>query len=159
MVVILVADLHQVFEGDASVAPFLGELGLNLAILLAKAWKNPQIQDDVHHLVRHLKRESDDEVDEEKARDTVMKDTQETFWETAIEPLRTDADEHGINIHQARNGINQDAKDIHDHAEEVSANWRLPVAVVSGLPDGLAIALYDTEAIGRVIKELAAPPD
>lgn len=133
-------------------------LALNLAILLAKAWKNPQIQDDVRRLVRLAKRENDD-VDEEAVRTTVMEDTQETFWDEAIEPLRNAANENNLSVPEAQSKINQAAKEIHDHADEVSAEWRLPPAVVSGLPHGLSVAIYDTEAIGKVIKQLAAPPD
>ena len=133
-------------------------LALNLAILLAKAWKNPQIQVDVRRLIRYLKRENDD-VDEEKVRATVIEDTQETFWETAIEPLQISAKENNMSVPEAQAKINAAAKEIHEHAEEVSANWKLPTAVIGGLPNGLTVAFYDTEAIGQVIKQLAAPPD
>ena len=133
-------------------------LALNLAILLAKAWKNPQIQDDVRRLVRLRKRETDD-VDEASVRDTVMEDTQETFWETATEPLADVARENNLSLSEAQNKINAAAREIHDHADEVSADWRLPPAVVSGLPSGLTVAIYDPKVIGQVIKELAAPPD
>ena len=88
-----------------------------------------------------------------------MEDTQETFWETAIQPLENAARESGVNISEAQNKINAAAREIHDHADEVSADWRLPPAVVSGLPGGLTVALYDPNVIGQVIKELAAPPD
>ena len=133
-------------------------LALNLAILLAKALKNPQLQDDVRRLVRLRKREADD-VDEEEALTTVLEDTQETFWETAIKPLQNVASENNLNISEAQNKINAAAREIHDHAEEVSADWRLPPAVISGLPSGLTVALYDPKVIGQVIKELTAPPD
>ena len=133
-------------------------LALNLAILLAKAWKNPQIQDDVRRLVRLRKRETDD-VDEAAVRATVMEDTQETFWETATEPLEDVARENSLSLSEAQNKINAAAREIHDHAEEVSADWRLPPAVVSGLPSGLTVAIYDPKVIGQVIKELAAPPE
>lgn len=133
-------------------------LALNLAILLAKAWKNPQIQDDVRRLVRLRKRETDD-VDEAAVHSTVMEDTQETFWETATEPLEDVARENSLSLSEAQNKINAAAREIHDHADEVSADWRLPPAVVSGLPSGLTVAIYDPKVIGQVIKELAAPPD
>ena len=135
-------------------------LALELAILLAKAWKDPQIRSDVRRLVRHLKRENDDAVDEQKALETVLEETRETFWETAIEPLQNAAIDHGLHTPEAQNKINAAAKEIYDNAEEASADWRLPPAVISGLPNGLTVALYDSpEAIGRVIKELAAPSD
>ena len=133
-------------------------LALNLAILLAKAWKNPQIQDDVRRVVRHLKRENGD-ADEEKVRATIMEDTQETFWETAIEPLQNAANENHLLVPEAQSKINAAAREIHDNADKVSATWKLPPAVISGLPNGLTVALYDTEAIGQVIKQLAAPPE
>ena len=133
-------------------------LALNLAILLAKAWKNPQLQNDVRRLVRLVKRENDD-VDEDEVRTTVIEDTQETFWETASEPLRNAASENQLSFPEAQSKINQAAREIHDHADEVSANWKLPVAVMSGLPNKLTIAFYETEAIGQVIKQLAAPLD
>ena len=133
-------------------------LALNLAILLAKAWKNPQIQDDVRRLVRLRKRETDD-VDEAAVRGTVMEDTQETFWETATEPLESVAHENNLSVSEAQNKINAAAREIHDHADEVSADWRLPPAVVRGLPRGLTVTLYDPNVIGQVIKELAASPE
>lgn len=133
-------------------------LALNLAILLAKSLKNPQLQDDIRRLIRLRRRETDD-VDEEAVRATVMEDTQETFWETAAVSLQNAARENNLSIPESRNKINQAAREIHDNAEGVSADWRLPPAVVSGLPSGLTVAIYDPNVIGQVIKELAAPPD
>ena len=133
-------------------------LALNLAILLAKALKNPQLQDDIRRLVRLRRREADD-VDEEAVRATVMEDTQETFWETATEPLERVARQNNLSVPEATNKINQAAREIHDNAERVSADWRFPPAVISGLPSGLTVAIYDANVIGQVIKELAAPPD
>lgn len=133
-------------------------LALNFAILLAKALKNPQLQDDIRRLVRLRRREADD-VDEEAVRTTVMEDTQETFWETATEPLEKVARENNLSVPEAKNKINQAAREIHDNAEGVSADWRFPPAIVSGLPSGLTVAIYDPNIIGQVIKELAAPSD
>ena len=133
-------------------------LALNLAILLAKALNNPRLQDDIRRLVRLRRRETDD-VDEETVRATVMEDTQETFWETATEPLEKVAHQNNLSVPEATNKINQAAREIHDNAERVSADWRFPPAVVSGLPSGLTVAIYDANVIGQVIKELAAPPD
>ena len=133
-------------------------LALNLAILLAKALKNPQLQDDIRRLIRLRRRETDD-VDEEAVRATVMEDTQEAFWETATEPLEKVARQYNLSVPEATNKINQAAREIHDNAEQVSADWRLPPAVVSGLPSGLTVAIYDPNVIGQVIKELAAAPD
>ena len=135
-------------------------LALNLAILLAKAWKDPQMQGDARRLMRYLRQERDDEVDEKKVLQTAMEDTTESFWETAIEPLQNAATEHNFHTPPARNNINAAAKEIYDNAEEVSAEWKLPPAIISGLPNGLTVALYNSpEAIGRVIKELAAPSE
>ena len=135
-------------------------LALELAIILAKTWKDPQIQGDVRRLIRHLKRENDDTADEQKALETVLEETKETFWETAIEPLQNAAIDHGLHTPEAQSKINAAAKEIYDNAEDSSAEWKLPPAVVRGLPNGLTVALYDSpEAISRVIKELAAPSD
>ena len=133
-------------------------LALNLAILLAKAWKNPHMHDDMRRLVRLAKRENHD-VDDEAVRATVMEDTQETFWETAREPLSNATSENQLSLPEAQTKINQAAREIYDHADEVSANWKLPLAVMSGLPNGLTVAFYETEAIGQVIKQLVAPPE
>ena len=92
--------------------------------------------------------------------ETVIEDAAESFWETAIEPLQNAAKEHNLNIPEAQSKINAAAKEICDNAEDSSAEWKLPPAVVRGLPNGLTVALYDSpEAISRVIKELAAPSD
>ena len=133
-------------------------LALNLAILLAKAWKNPQMHNDIRRLIRLAKRENDD-VDEEAVRTTVMEDTQETFWETASEPLSYATSDSKLSFPEAKTKINQAAREINDHADAVSANWKLPLAVMSGLPNGLTVAFYETEAIGQVIKQLATPPE
>ena len=82
-----------------------------------------------------------------------------TFWETAREPLSNAASENRPRFPEAQTKINQAAREIHDHADDVSANWKLPLAVMSGLPNGLTVAFYETEAIGQVIKQLAAPPE
>ena len=135
-------------------------LALNLAILLTKAWKALRIQSDVRRLTRYLKRESYGAMDEQKVLETVIADAAESFWETAIEPLQNAAKEHNLNIPEAQSKINAATKEIYDNGEDSSAEWKLPPAVVRGLPNGLTVALYDSpEAISRVIKELAAPSD
>lgn len=132
-------------------------MALKLVILLAKAWKDPKLQDDVRRLMRLSDRAGTD-ADEKTVLDTVMEDAQETFWASAEEPLKSALLESNVNFPEAQNKINQAAREIYDNAEPASADWKLPPAVVSGLPGGITVALYDTpEAIGRVIKELAAP--
>ena len=132
-------------------------MALNLAILLAKAWKSPQIQDGVRILVRYLRR-TDNDADEDEVLATVMGDTQESFWESATEPLENVARENNVSVPEAKNRINQAAKEIYENAEDLSANWKLPPAVVSGLPGGLTVALNydDPESVGRVINALVA---
>ena len=157
------AKISSIQPGSVDLFLTAGEatvLALNLAILLAKAWKAPRIQSDVRRLIRHLKRESYGAMDEQRVLETVIEDAAESFWETAIEPLQNAAKEHNLNIPEAQSKINAAAKEIYDNAEDSSAEWKLPPAVVRGLPNGLTVALYDSpEAISRVIKELAAPSD
>ena len=54
-------------------------LGIQLAIILAKAWKEPQVQNSVKLLLRLAKRQGID-TKEEEAVATVLEETQETFW-------------------------------------------------------------------------------
>ena len=134
-------------------------LGIQLAILLAKACKEPQVQNSVKLLMRLAKRQ-DNDTNEEEAVTIVLEETQETFWESASEPLREVLSGTNANFSEAQSKINQAAKEIYENAEDASANWKLPPAVISGLPHGLTISLHDSpEAIGRIIKELAAPSE
>ena len=157
------AKISSIQPGSVDLFLTAGEatvLARNLAILLAKAWKAPRIQSDVRRLIRHLKRESYGAMDEQRVLETVIEDAAEFFWETAIEPLQNAAIDHGLHTPEAQSKINAAAKEIYDNAEDSSAEWKLPPAVVRGLPNGLTVALYDSpEAISRVIKELAAPSD
>ena len=79
--------------------------------------------------------------------------------ESASEPLQEVLSGTNVNFSEAQSKINQAAKEIYENAEDVSANWQLPSAIISGLPHGLTVSLHDSpDAIGRIIKELAAPP-
>ena len=70
------------------------------------------------------------------------------------EPMRTLMSVHPEEI------SSNDVSVAVDYTEQVSTDWKLSAAVISGLPGGLTVALYDNlEAIGRLIKELAAPSD
>ena len=65
------------------------------------------------------------------------------------------------NFHEAQGEINQAAKEIYEYSDFVSANWKPPPATISCLPSDLTVSPnYDNpEAIGRVIRELAASPE
>lgn len=134
-------------------------IALKLAILLAKAWKDPKLRDDVRRLMR-LSSRSGNDLDEDMALATVMEDAQESFWDSAEDPLKNSLQGTRVNFAEAKNKITQAAREIHDNAEQASADWKLPPAIITGLPGGLTVALYDSpEAIGRVIKELAEPAE
>lgn len=136
-------------------------LALELAILLAKEWKAPRIKENTRQVIRFLKRIVNGDAREEEVLASVMDDVKEVFWENATEPLENVLQGTGISVSEANNKIDQAAKEIYEDAEEVSANWKLPPAVISGLPGGLTVSLYhdNPEAIGRVIKALMEAPD
>ena len=48
-----------------------------------------------------------------------------------------------------------------ERSDKVAADWKLPPAIITGLPGGLIVSLnYDEpESIGRVIRALASPPE
>ena len=85
------------------------------------------------------------------------------FWEISFPQLQAKFAEVGKEhqVNEAKNKIDQAAKEIMSNADKVSANWKLPAAVIHGLPGGATahINLEDPEAIGRVIRAIAAPPD
>ena len=93
--------------------------------------------------------------------DLDLDDTRETFWQSASESLENAVKSVDKHFPEAQSKINQAAKEIYEHSDSVSANWRLPPAVITGLPGDLAVSLnYDNpEAIGRVIRELASSPE
>ena len=65
------------------------------------------------------------------------------------------------NPHEAKNKVDHAADEIYRNAGRVSADWRLPPAVVAGLPGGLTVSLNydDPESIGRVIRAISAPQE
>ena len=134
-------------------------LGIQLAILLARACKEPQVQNSVKLLMRLAKRQ-DNDTNEEESLAIVLEETQETFWESASDPLQEALIGTNVNFSEAQSKINQAAKEIYENAEDAAANWKLPPAVISGLPHGLTVSLHDSpEAIGRIIRELATPAE
>ena len=133
---------------------------LQLAIVLAKSWKNPQTAEKVRGLVRLWNRmKSDDQVDEDTVRQTVLDGTEEEFWKSAEGPLTSVVNSVGKNPPEAKNKITASAREIYEKADEVSADWKLPPAVISGLPGGLTVSLNyeDPEKIGQVIRALVPP--
>ena len=137
-------------------------LGLQLAILLANLWKSPQTRDKIRPLRRLFKRaKPDDDVDDETVTEIVMEETRETFWESAHDHFEQVVKNTGKPVPEAQNKVNLAAREIHDKSEQVSANWKLPPAIVHGLPGGITVSLNynDPESIGRVIRELASPPE
>ena len=76
-------------------------------------------------------------------------------------PFKETVEEAGQNPNEAKNKVNSAANEIYQNADRVSADWRLPPAVVSGLPGGLTVTLNyeDPELVGRVIRALAAPQE
>ena len=132
---------------------------IRLAIVLAKTLKDPKAQESVRHLTR-LARRKDIALTDEEAIETVLEDTQDDFWETASEPLQTALNGTKIEFPEARHKINQAAKEIYANADDVSADWKLPPAVITGLPNNLTVSLYQNpEALAQTIKALAAPSE
>lgn len=137
-------------------------LGLELAILLAKALSDPRTNEKVRSLKRLWQRtRPNDDVDEETVLEAVHSEAKETFWDNALEPLRSAAEDAGQNPNEAKNKVDLAANEILQNAERVSASWRLPPAVITGLPGGMMVSLNyeDPESIGRVIRALSAPQE
>ena len=136
-------------------------LALQLAVVLANVLRESRTTEKIGGLLRLWARiQPDNKVEEETIESVVLDEARDTFWKSASESLRTAVGTVNTNFPEAQNKINQAAKEIYENAATVSANWKLPPAVISGLPGGVTVALnYDNpEAIGRVIKELAAAP-
>lgn len=139
--------------------------GLNLAIVLAKLLKAPNIKADAQRLLQMLKRRHpDDDTSEEDALEIVHSDAKEKFWGQGLDALQTAFKSAGKGTpesNEAKNKIELAAKEIHDNADEVFAAWKLPPATVHGLPGGVTVNLnFDNpEAIGRVIRAIAAAPN
>ena len=137
-------------------------LGLQFAILLAKALNDPRTNEKVRSLKRLWQRtKPDDDVTDETVLEAVHSEARETFWDNALESLQTAAQEAGQNHNESKNKINLAANEIFQNAERVSADWKLPPAVITGLPSGMTISLNyeDPESIGRVIRAISAPQE
>ena len=133
--------------------------GLQLAIVLAKVLKDPRTNEKVRSLKRLWQRaKPDDDITDETVLEAVHSEARETFWDNAMEPLKATVEDAGKNPNEAKNKIDQAANEIYQNADRVSADWRLPPAIIAGLPGGITVSLNyeDPEAIGRVILALSA---
>ena len=136
--------------------------GLQLAILLAKILKAPSMGEKASSLKRLWQRaRPDDDVTDETVLQTVHDEAKDNFWDNAEESLKVAVEVAGKNLPEAKNKINLAANEIFQQSDQVSADWRLPPAVITGLPGGLTVSLNynDPESIGRVIRAIAAPPE
>ena len=137
-------------------------LALQLAIVLASVWKDSLTAEKIGGLRKLWRRiQPDNDIEEETIQEVVLDDARETFWQSASESLENAVKSVDKHFPEAQSKINQAAKEIYEHSDSVSANWRLPPAVITGLPGDLVVSLnYDNpEAIGRVIRELASSPE
>ena len=135
---------------------------LQLAIGLAKTLSGTRVSEDARRLARlwrHLR--PDEDVTDEVTIEAVHGDAKEVFWGSAWESLERVAKDASQNPHEARNKVDHAADEIYRNAGRVSADWRLPPAVVAGLPGGLTVSLNydDPESIGRVIRAISAPQE
>ncbi len=135
---------------------------LQLAIGLAKTLSGTRISEDARRLARlwrHLRPGED--VTHEDTIEAVHSDAKEVFWDNAQESLERVAEAAHKNPHEAKNKVDRAADEIYRNAGRVSADWRLPPAVVAGLPGGLTVSLNydDPESIGRVIRAISAPQE
>ena len=137
-------------------------LALQLAIVLASVWKDSQTAEKIGGLRRLWRRvQPDNNIEEETIQEVVLDDAREIFWQSASKSLENAVKSVDKHFPEAQSKINQAAKEIYEHSDSVSANWRLPPAVITGLPGDLAVSLNynNPEAIGRVIRELASSPE
>ena len=136
--------------------------GLQLAILLARVLKDPRTSEKVRTLRRLLRRtHPSDDVTEETALEVVHEEARENFWEHAEGSLKTAVESVGKSVPEAKSKINLAANEIYENADRVQTEWKLPPAVISGLPGGITVSLNyeDPESIGRVIRAIAAPQE
>ncbi len=136
--------------------------GLQLAILMAKVLKDPRTNERVRTLRRLWRRaRPDDDVSEETALETVHEEARDNFWQHAEESLKISVEGVGKSLPEAKSKVNLAAKEIVENADKVDAEWKLPQAVITGLPGGITVSLNyeDPESIGRVIRAIAAPKD
>ena len=140
-------------------------MGLKLAIILATRWKDPRSKADARRILQVMKRRhADDNLSEEEALDLVNSEVTDEFWKHFLPALKTAFENAGKGTpesNEAKGKIEYAAKEIHDNADAVFAQWKLPPASIHGLPGGAIIHLnFDNpEAIGRVVRAIAAPPD
>ena len=140
-------------------------LGLQLAIILAERWKAPRSKADVRRLLQFLKhRDPDADTSEAEALEIVQDEARDEFWEHSTIALQTAFQNTGKGdpeFNEAKNKIESAAKDIYNHADAVSAEWKLPVDVIHGLTGGMTVDLNidDPNVLGQVIRALAPPPD
>ena len=136
--------------------------GLQLAILLAKLLKNPRTNENVRSLRRLWSRlRPNDDVTEEATLEAVHEDVKESFWEHAEESLKTTVEGVRKNLPEAKSKVDRAANEMFQNADQFAVEWKLPPAVITGLPGGIAVSLNydDPESIGRVIRAIAAPPE
>ena len=136
--------------------------GLQLAILLARIWKNPQITEKVRTLRRLWERaKPTEQMEEQTLQEVVLEEAKESFWQSAGDSLKIAVEAAGKNAPEAQSKINQAAREIFERSGTVSADWKLPPAIIYGLPGGLMVSLNydDPESIGRVIRALSSPPE
>ena len=140
-------------------------LGLQLAIILAERWKAPDIKNNARRLLQMFKRHSpDSDTLEAEALEIVQDDAKDEFWKHSTAALQTAFQNAGKGdpaFNEAKPKIEGAAKDIYNHADSVSAEWKLPVAVIRGLTGGMTVDLNidDPNVLGQVIRALAPPPD
>ena len=135
---------------------------LQLAIVLAKILKAPAIAGKARSLKRLWgNMRPDDKVTDQEVLEVVHEEARADFWENVSESLETVIKATGGGLPEAQSKINQAAREIYQNADEVSADWKLPPAVITGLPGGMAVMLNldNPESIGRVIRAIAAPTD
>ena len=134
--------------------------GLQLAIVLAKVLKDPRTNEKARSLKRLWQRTQPDyDITDETVLESVHSEARETFWDNALGSLKATVEDAGKNPNEAKNKIDQAANEIYQNADRVSADWRLPPAIIEGLPGGITVSLNyeDPELIGRVIRAIAAP--
>ena len=133
---------------------------LQLAIVLARILKAPAIGGKARALKRlWVSVRSDESVTDDQILEVVHEEAKVDFWENVSESLETIVKATGGELPEAQSKINQAAREIYQHADEVSADWKLPPAVITGLPGGMAVMLNleSPEDIGRVVRAIAAP--
>lgn len=131
---------------------------LTLTIALAEKLRGSQIEKKIRQYKLLLERYKVEDVSKEKLLEDAIAEVRDEFWDEWKDPLDTLIVKEGKKSQsgEVREKINTAAKRIYENADNGSVTWRLPTAVIRGLPNGLEVEYYDDPEL-LLDKVLALP--